>query len=194
MAVAVVKNASSQLKQLSTEVLVECEPVPDEASVPNLAAQIAEEFRKFLLVIALGPGSSVNGEAVLQENSGVQWPCDLINATERPSPFASASFSSIGVFVFGDVTVSFVGMEVRRNGKPVALTSKEFKTLGYMIHNRGRVISREELLNEVWGYECYPCTRTVDNHILRLRHKLEAEPSRPKHFLTAHGAGYKFLL
>jgi DNA-binding response OmpR family regulator len=55
------------------------------------------------------------------------------------------------------------------------------------------VISRDELLNEVWGYESYPCTRTVDNHILRLRKKLEPEPRRPRHFRTVHGTGYKFL-
>jgi len=59
--------------------------------------------------------------------------------------------------------------------------------------NAGRVISRDELLNEVWGYENYPCTRTVDNHILRLRQKLERDPSRPVHFRTVHGAGYKFM-
>jgi len=61
-----------------------------------------------------------------------------------------------------------------------------------MIHNARRVISRDELLNEVWGYENYPCTRTVDNHIMRLRHKLEQIPSRPAHFRTVHGTGYKF--
>jgi len=69
---------------------------------------------------------------------------------------------------------------VRRKGELVALAMKEFKTLVFMIENAGRVISRDELLNIVWGYECYPSTRTVDNHIRKLRQKLETEPSRPQ--------------
>jgi len=94
--------------------------------------------------------------------------------------------------VFGDVTVSFSSMEASRNGAPVMLTALEFKTLKYFFENARRVISRDELLNAVWGYENYPCTRTVDNHILKLRQKLEGDPSRPVHFLTVHGTGYKF--
>jgi DNA-binding response OmpR family regulator len=89
--------------------------------------------------------------------------------------------------------VCFSAMEIHRKGRPVTLTYKEFQTLAYLIKNARRVISRDELLNEVWGYECYPCTRTVDNHILRLRKKLETQPASPRHFQTVHGAGYKFL-
>ena len=84
-------------------------------------------------------------------------------------------------------------MQLTQAGKPVALTSQEFKLLRFFIQNQDRVISREELLNEVWGYQSYPSTRTVDNHILRLRQKLEKDPSRPSHFKTVHGAGYKFV-
>jgi DNA-binding response OmpR family regulator len=84
-------------------------------------------------------------------------------------------------------------MEALRKGEPVVLTTMEFKMLKYLIQNAHRVISRDELLNEVWGYENYPCTRTVDNHILRLRQKLERDPSHPVHFRTMHGVGYKFL-
>jgi DNA-binding response OmpR family regulator len=94
---------------------------------------------------------------------------------------------------FGDVTVNFSAMEALCKDKPVVLTAMEFKTLKYLIQNAGRVISREELLNEVWGYENYPCTRTVDNHILRLRQKLERDPSHPAHLRTMYRAGYKFL-
>jgi hypothetical protein len=70
------------------------------------------------------------------------------------------------MFVFGDVTIRFSAMEAFRKGEPVVLTTMEFKVLKYLIQNAHRVISRDELLNEVWGYENYPCTRTVDNHIL----------------------------
>ena len=92
------------------------------------------------------------------------------------------------VLVYGDVTISFSAMEVRRGGQLVALTRKEFKTLAYFLKNARRVISRDELLNEVWGYEFYPSTRTVDNHILQLRKKLEPEPARPT--TLSNGAGY----
>lgn len=98
-----------------------------------------------------------------------------------------------GEFVFGDAVVNFSAMEARRNGQPVALTALEFKVLKYMTQNEGRVLSRDELLNRVWGYQNYR-TRSVDNLILRLRQKLEREPSRPVHFRTVHGVGYKFLL
>jgi DNA-binding response OmpR family regulator len=103
------------------------------------------------------------------------------------------STSGGSTVAFGDVTVNFSAMEAFRKGAPVVLTAMEFKTLKYLIQNARRVISRDELLNEVWGYENYPCTRTVDNHILRLRRKLERNPSRPVHFRTMRGVGYKFL-
>ena len=104
-----------------------------------------------------------------------------------------ASVPAIGtVYTFGDVTVDFPKMELSRFGQPVALTPQEFKVLKYFAENRERVISREELLNQVWGYNCYPSTRTVDAHILNLRQKLEKDPANPVYFLTVHGAGYKF--
>ena len=84
-------------------------------------------------------------------------------------------------------------MEVKRDGKPVVLTAQEFKTFQFLVQNADRVISRDELLNEVWGYQNYPSTRTVDNHILKLRQKLERDPSSPVHFRTVHGMGYKFV-
>ncbi|MCU1323654.1 MAG: two component transcriptional regulator, winged helix family [Acidobacteriaceae bacterium] len=95
-------------------------------------------------------------------------------------------------FNFGDVSVDFARMELQRAGEAVSLTAHEFKLLRYFIENPGRVISRVELLNDVWGYENYPTTRTVDNQILKLRQKLEIDPAQPKHFRTVHGAGYKF--
>jgi DNA-binding response OmpR family regulator len=99
----------------------------------------------------------------------------------------------LNMWMYGDVTISLSAMEVHRSGQLVALTLKQFQTLAYLLKNAGRVISRDELLNEVWGYESYPCTRTVDNHILQLRKKLEDDPARPKHFRTVYGMGYKFL-
>jgi hypothetical protein len=94
---------------------------------------------------------------------------------------------------FGRVRVNFSTYEAMRDESPVTLTSMEFRTLKFFIANPRRVISRDELLNKIWGYDSYPCTRTVDNRILRLRQKLEADAANPKHFLTVYGAGYKFI-
>jgi DNA-binding response OmpR family regulator len=99
-------------------------------------------------------------------------------------------------FSFGDVKVDFTKMELRRGGELVPMTSQEFKVLKFMIQNVERVLTREELLNQVWGYRNYPSTRTVDNHILRLRQKLEKDPANPEHFRTVHSAGriHRFTL
>jgi DNA-binding response OmpR family regulator len=91
------------------------------------------------------------------------------------------------------VKVDFFKTEITRGGERIAVTPKEFKTLEFLTKNAQRVISREELLNQVWGYQHYPYTRTVDNRMLKLRQKLENDPSHPLHFLTVHGRGYKFL-
>jgi DNA-binding response OmpR family regulator len=97
------------------------------------------------------------------------------------------------IFTFADIKVDFTKMELWRDGSLVQLTSQEFKVLKFMIQNAERVLTREELLNHVWGYRNYPSTRTVDNHILRLRQKLEKDPANPLHFRTVHSSGYKFV-
>lgn len=98
------------------------------------------------------------------------------------------------VLTFGDSRIDFTSMEAIRSGKAVALTTKEFKLLNYLASSVDRVVSREELLNEVWGYQNYPTTRTVDNYILRLRQKLEPDPAEPHFLLTMRSAGYKLVL
>jgi DNA-binding response OmpR family regulator len=97
------------------------------------------------------------------------------------------------ILEFDDVRVDFTTMEAIKEGTSIAMTNTEFKLLQYLARTPGRVISREELLDQVWGLNNYPTTRTVDNHILRLRQKLESDSSNPRHFLTVHGAGYKFV-
>ncbi len=96
-------------------------------------------------------------------------------------------------FEFGDVIVDFREMKVTRDGEVVALTAQEFKLLKFFASNQNRAVTRDELLDQVWGYECYPSSRTVDNHVLRLRHKLERDPTEPLHFRTMHSIGYKFV-
>ena len=94
---------------------------------------------------------------------------------------------------FGDVSVDFPKMEVSRANRDVPLTPQEFKLLKYFAQHPQRVLSRDQLLSDVWGYHSYPSTRTVDSHILTLRQKLEQDPKSPLHFVTVHNAGYKFV-
>src|SRR5438874_4927848 len=121
-------------------------------------------------------------------------PRELLARVQASMRRASRLAAVPETFSFDDISVNFTKMELTQAGKPIALTAQEFKVLKFFIQNHDRVISREELLNEVWGYQSYPSTRTVDNHILRLRQKLENDPSHPLHFKTVHGAGYKFVL
>jgi two-component system alkaline phosphatase synthesis response regulator PhoP len=95
-------------------------------------------------------------------------------------------------FRFGDVSVDFRRTEVTRNGETLELSAREFKLLRYFIEHRGATLSRDELLNEVWGYNSMPSTRTVDVHVAWLRQKLEDNPRHPQYILTIHGLGYKF--
>ena len=94
---------------------------------------------------------------------------------------------------FDDVSVDFGKMEAFRAGKLISLTPQEFKLLKYFAQHPQRVLSRDQLLSDVWGYNSYPSTRTVDSHILTLRQKLERDPGAPAHFVTVHHAGYKFV-
>jgi DNA-binding response OmpR family regulator len=115
------------------------------------------------------------------------------NTRKQPLAANAEAASPHDVLTFGDVEIDFTSMEGRRAGKPVSMTAQEFKLLRFLSRSTDRVISREELLNEVWGYQNYPSTRTVDNHVLRLRQKLEPDPAHPRFFVTVHSAGYKFV-
>ena len=97
------------------------------------------------------------------------------------------------VYRFGNCELDFKRMSAWRDGVSLALTAHEFKLLKFFIDRAEHVLSREVLLNEVWGYNSYPTTRTVDNQILKLRQKLEPDPANPRHLLTIYGAGYKFV-
>jgi DNA-binding response OmpR family regulator len=96
-------------------------------------------------------------------------------------------------YSFSDVHLDFKKQEAKKENKLIELSVMEFKVLKYFIQREGEVIERLKLLDEVWGYENYPSTRTVDNFILNLRKKIEDDHSNPKHLLTVHGAGYKFV-
>ncbi len=96
--------------------------------------------------------------------------------------------------VFGDVVVDFRTYRARKADREILLSAKEFELLRYLANQKDVPVSRDELLDHVWGYNNYPTTRTVDNFISRLRQKVEDSPEHPRHLLTVHGVGYKFVL
>src|ERR1700681_2324916 len=97
------------------------------------------------------------------------------------------------VLSFGDVQVDLTRRVVSRRGEELKLTRAEYNLLTYFLQNPDRALTRDMILNSVWGYESFPNTRTVDAHVVRLRQKLEPEPNSPRHFITVHGVGYRFL-
>lgn len=115
-----------------------------------------------------------------------------VEALLRRAPGENAQAED-GVYEFGRVQVDLRRSEVLRNGEPVDLSALEFRLLRYFVEHRGETLSRDTLLNEVWGYNALVSTRTVDVHVAWLRQKLEEHPRHPKHILTVHGLGYKFV-
>ena len=196
----VVKSAISPFAQPKTEPNANAILFIDEQPASMPASGIGEDFHKlshFFSVIVLVPTSVVEDEVTQKKQAPNTSVSDLNDAGNVCLPLDEAkvwlNFNAPDMFEFGGVKGCLSTREIHCNGRPVTLTSKEFKTLAYLIKNPRRVISRDELLNEVWGYQNYPRTRTVDNHILRLRKKLESEPAHPKHFHTVHCAGYRFV-
>jgi DNA-binding response OmpR family regulator len=108
----------------------------------------------------------------------------------REPPRAQAALAR---YRFDDVEIDFEKFRTIRNGQPLELTSKEYDILRLLIRWHGEVVTRDRMLNEVWGYEAYPTTRTVDNHIVKLRQKLEDDPANPKYILSVYGEGYRFI-
>jgi len=100
--------------------------------------------------------------------------------------------SNLARYRFGDIDIDFEKLRATRDGSPLRLTRKEFEVLRFLIRYRGEVVSRDRMLDEVWGYDAYPTTRTVDTHILKLRKKIESDPHAPEYILSVYGGGYTF--
>ena len=97
------------------------------------------------------------------------------------------------LYFFDEIEIDFTRFKIIRKGKELDLTSLEMDILRYFIVHRGEVVSRNDLLDKIWGYESYPTTRTIDNHILKLRKKIEEAPAHPKYILSVYGGGYRFI-
>jgi two-component system alkaline phosphatase synthesis response regulator PhoP len=110
---------------------------------------------------------------------------------KRPSGAAAAA-SALASYSFGAFTIDFRTMEITCEGKVIEMSAREFQLLRFFIEHRGTALSREVILNNVWGYDSMPTTRTIDTHVTWLRQKLEENPKFPKFILTVHGFGYKF--
>ena len=106
---------------------------------------------------------------------------------------ATKQVAAIESFTFGDVELNFKKYAARKGGQALDLSAREFEILHYLIRRRGETVTRDQLLDEVWGYDSTPVTRTVDNHIARLRQKIEPDPSAPRHIITVHRLGYRFI-
>lgn len=152
-----------------------------------------------LPIVVLSAASDVSDKVLLLELGADDYvtkpfsPRELLARVRAALRHTARTTADLQVVSFDGISADFKKMEVKRDGQPVVLTAQEFKTFHFLVQNADRVISRDELLNEVWGYQNYPSTRTVDNHILKLRQKLEKDPSSPVHFRTVHGMGYKFV-
>jgi DNA-binding response OmpR family regulator len=106
---------------------------------------------------------------------------------------AAKLVSEIESYRFGTIELNFKKYLASKNGEPIELSQREFELMKYLIRHRGETVTRDELLDKIWGYDNYPITRTVDNHIARLRHKIETVPNEPEFILTVHRVGYKFI-
>ncbi len=163
------------------------------ASVPVVVLSANNEVEDKVLLLELGAD-----DYVTKPFSPKELLARVRRAMRRSGQMADASTPAApgvrhDILAFGDVSIDFTSMVATRGTTTLSFTAQEFKLLKYFANSPSRVISREELLNEVWGYANYPTTRTVDNHVLRLRQKLEPDPANPRYFLTMHGSGYKFL-
>jgi two-component system, OmpR family, alkaline phosphatase synthesis response regulator PhoP len=116
-----------------------------------------------------------------------------IESLLRRPPLATVPSPGITSYSFGPFVVDFKKMQVTKKGKPLELAAKELHLLRYFIEHQGTALSRETVLNDVWGYEAMPSTRTIDTHVAWLRHKLEDDPKIPKYIITVRGFGYKFV-
>jgi len=191
--------------------------IPDavvlDLKLPGLSGkELCREFKSIassVPIVVLSANSEVDDKVLLLELGADDYvtkpfsPKELLARVRRamrrrgskPLPVTGipVKTTSHQVLSFGDALVDFTSMEASRAGKAVAMTAQEFKLLKFFAASPGTVHTRDSLLNEVWGYQNYPSSRTVDNHVLRLRQKLEPDPANPRYFLTVHGTGYKFV-
>lgn len=160
-----------------------CREIRQQSTVPIIILNALSDVRHKVLLLELGADDYVTKpfsprELLARVRASIRH-------AVKPDVHAHATFNS--------VCVDFAKMEATLDGQPVKLTALEFKILRFFVENAERVVSREELLKEAFGYHNYPLSHTVNDHIFRLRQKLEKDPANPIHFCTVQGAGYRFV-
>jgi DNA-binding response OmpR family regulator len=156
----------------------------EQSAIPIIVVSAISEVADKVLLLELGAD-----DYVTKPFSPRELMARVQAALRRPQKHIAKTTT----YSFGACEIDFAKMIAKRAGKPITLTAHEFKLLKYFVENAERVLGREELLNEVWGYNSYPTTRTVDNQILKLRQKLEPDSAEPHHLQTVYGAGYRFV-
>jgi DNA-binding response OmpR family regulator len=165
-----------------------CKKIKSEMSqTPVIVLSAVSEIADKVLLLELGAD-----DYVTKPFSPRELLARVQAAIRRNQRVASKPSESIETYSFGNIVVNFTRMDVLKEGASVTLTAHEFKLFRYFIEHAGHAVTREKLLNEVWGYQNYPTTRTVDNLVLKLRQKLEPDPANPVNFQTMHGIGYRF--
>jgi two-component system alkaline phosphatase synthesis response regulator PhoP len=159
-----------------------CKRLRSESSVPIIMLTARDDELDKVLGLELGADDYITKPFSLRELLA-----RVRAVLRRPGPR-----QRMDIFQFADVRLHLRARQAFRAGAEVRLTRKEFDLLRYLVEHRGEILTRERLLDEVWGYERFPTTRTVDTHVLRLRQKFERDPERPEHILTVHGQGYRF--
>ena len=135
-------------------------------------------------------GLEIGADDYLTKPFGLSEFLARVKALLRRSPGKDVQLED---YRFGTVEVDFKNYRATKDGVPASLTQREFEMMKLFVKNRDKVISRNRFLNEIWGYDRFPTTRTVDAHIASLRQKLETDPEHPRFIVTAHGLGYKFI-
>jgi len=118
---------------------------------------------------------------------------ELLARIEAVLRRAVKKLDNIGTYQFDDVFLDFKKLEATKGGVHLDLSPREFSIMKYLIEHRGEIVTRDQLLDNVWSYDSFPLTRTVDTHIAKLRHKIEMTPNNPQYLITIHGVGYKFI-
>lgn len=156
----------------------------DGITVPILMLTSKREETDKVLGLELGADDYITKPCSLRELHA------RIKANLRRSEIIRKEVST---FTFADLEIDFKKQKSLKKGKPIQFSAKEYEILHFFIQHDDEIVSRDMLLDEVWGYDVFPTTRTVDNYILNLRKKIEKDPTQPKHILTIHKSGYRFI-